>query len=820
MCLFRSAFLAWLIVLSVFRPARAEPRWSGTPEIEQALARLNVLGSVLMIAAHPDDENNLLLAWFARGRHYRTAYLSATRGEGGQNLIGPELGVELGLIRTQELLAARRIDGALQFFTRAVDFGFSKSAEETLATWGRERILSDIVWVIRHYRPDVITMTFSGTPRDGHGHHQASGMLAREAFAAAADPTRFPEQLSRVQPWRARRLVHHPYFQQPGPGAIRVDGGQFNPVLGHSYAEIAGMSRSMHRSQAMGSAQPKGPAQRHFVVVAGEPAARDIFEGIDTTWGRVPGGAEAGRILAAAARGFDPHNPAATIPALLEARAAVAALRHPWAEIKLAEIDNAVALCAGLWLDVQADRWDITPGSQLPVRLTALNRSGFPLTLAAVELEGLGPRTTENANAPLPNNQPFTREIQRPVPADQPYSQPYWLLRPHRGGAYEVADPQLIGLPENPPVLTARFLIRAGGQELRITRPARFRYIDPVYGERYRPVVVVPPVTVDLPQDVLVFPTAGRRALPVEAAAAGAQTEGAARVETSAGWSASPATLPFRGAPGERQSLAFEITPPAHPGQGKARVSAEAAGTTVNLGMRVIDYPHIPPQVWFPPAEARLVRADIRLTARKIGYIMGAGDEMPAALRQLGAEVALLTRQDLQQGDLAAFDAIVTGVRAYNVRSDLRAAQPRLLEYVRRGGTLVVQYNVLDRSLAGVNLGPYPITLGRGRVSVEDAPVRITDPASPLLAAPNPIAAADFNGWVQERGLYFASQWDPRYHTVLESHDPGEKPLAGGLLWTRYGKGVYIFTAYSWFRQLPAGVPGAYRLFANLLSAR
>lgn len=817
MSILRSTFLCCLSLLLVFRPARGEPEWSGTPAIEQALARLNVLGSVLMIAAHPDDENNVVLAWFARGRHYRAAYLSATRGEGGQNLIGPELGVELGLIRTQELLAARRVDGALQFFTRAIDFGFSKSADETLATWGRDRILADMVWVIRSFRPDVITATFSGTPRDGHGHHQAAGILAREAFEAAGDPARFPEQLSHVGPWRARRLVHHPYFAQPGPGAIRFDGGAFNPVLGRSYAEIAGMSRSMHRSQAMGSAQPKGPAPRHFVVLAGEPARNDVFEGIDTTWGRIPGGSEIGRILGEAAAAFEPRNPAAAIPALLRARPLIAALSDPWAAIKLRELDEAVALCAGLWLDAEADRWDATPGSEIAVRLVALNRSIFPLSLAGIEIEGFGARTSEDAgNAALLYNQPFSREIRRSVPAGQPYSQPYWLVRPRQGGAYDVADQRLIGLPENPPVLEAHFRVLAGGTELRFTRPVRHRFIDPVYGERYRPLEVVPPLAVNLPRDVIVFPTGAARELPVEVAAPPAAA-GEARLRMTSGWSAAEDALPF--ASGNR-SLAFRIVPPAAAGAGEARVSASSGGAEVTVGMRVISYPHIPPQVWFPSADARLVRADIRLAARRIGYVMGAGDEMPGALRQLGAEVVLLSAQDLQQGDLAALDAIVTGVRAYNVRQDLRAAQPRLLEYVRGGGTLVVQYNVLDRSLAGVSLGPYPITVGRGRVSVEDAPVRVTDAASPLLAAPNRITPRDFEGWVQERGLYFPSQWDSRYRTVLETHDPGEPPLPGGLLWTRYGKGVYIYTAWSWFRQLPAGVPGAYRLFANLLSAR
>ncbi|HWQ52860.1 MAG TPA: PIG-L family deacetylase [Bryobacteraceae bacterium] len=797
----------------VFRPAWAQPEPpSGAVAIEQALGRLNVLGSVLMIAAHPDDENNVVLAWFARGRHYRTAYLSATRGEGGQNLIGPELGEQLGLIRTQELLAARRVDGAAQFFTRAVDFGFSKSASETLQKWGHEQTLSDMVWVIRRYRPDVITATFSGTPRDGHGHHQAAGILAREAFEAAADPARFPEQLRHVQPWRATRLVHHPYFAEPAPGDVRIDGGEFNPVLGRSYAEIAGLSRSMHRSQAMGSPQPKGPSIRYFVTMAGESARKDVFDGIDTTWNRLPGGAAIGRILSAAAASFDPQNPVKTIPALLQARPLIAAIRDPWAAVKLAELDETVALCAGLWLDAEADRWAATPGSTLNVTLVALNRSSFPLALAAVDLNGLGARTTEDgAQATLPYNQAFTRQVPRDVPAGQPVSQPYWLEHPRRGDAYPVDDQQLIGLPENAPVLEARFRVIAAGQTLELARPVRYRYVDPVLGELRRPLVIVPPAAVNVSRDVLVFPNPAARKLAVEVAAQ-APAEGELRLDTAAGWSATPSSQPYRAASGQRHTFEFQIAPPSRETNGRAGFAAS--------GMRVIAYPHIPPQVWFPPAEVRLVRADIRLTPRRIGYVMGAGDEMPDALRQLGAEVVLLASGDLEQRNLAEFHAIVTGVRAYNVRPDLRANHPRLLEYVKNGGTLLVQYNVLDRSLEGVSIGPYPITIGRGRVSLEEAPVRITDAQSPLLQAPNAITPRDFEGWVQERGLYFASQWDPRYRTVLETSDPGEKPMAGGELWTRYGKGIYIFSAYSWFRQLPAGVPGAYRLFANLLSAK
>ena len=821
MCILVSKFPRWLFLLLLLQPGRAQTGIIGTTAAEEALARLNVAGSVLMIAAHPDDENNAILAYFARGRHYRTAYLSATRGEGGQNLIGPEQGELLGLIRTQELLAARQVDGAGQFFTRGVDFGFTKTASETLAKWGHDRILSDMVWVIRRFRPDVATMSFSGTPRDGHGQHQASAMLAKEAFAAAADPARFPEQLRYVQPWQAKRLVYHPFFAQTQGEAARIDAGTFDPVLGRSYAELAGLSRSMHRSQGMGAAQPKGPSVRYFVTVAGAPAHDDVFEGIDTTWNRLPGGAPVGRILAAAQAAFDPHHPAKTIPALLEARPLIAAIKDPWAAIKLTELDETVALCAGLWLDAAAADWEATPGSQVTVRLTALNRSPFSLVLRRVELEGMGQRTTEDAGgAALAYNQAFTRELRRPVPASEPWSQPYWLVKPRQGDAYTVDDQRLIGEPENPPVLQACFVIDAGGQNIELLRPVRYRWVDHVLGERTRALAIVPPVTVNLPRDVVLFPSAARKTLQAAVGSA-APAAGEVRVDTRNGWSAQPATRPFQVArAGEEREVEFEIAPPPATGESSATLAAVSGGQTVSSGMQVISYPHFPPQVYFPPAAARLVRADVRVGARRIGYVMGAGDQMPDSLRQLGCEVVLLAPADLQQRPLAGFDAIVTGVRAYNVRADLRAAQPRLLDYVHNGGTLVVQYNVLDNSLAGVSLGPYPITIGRDRVTVEQAPVSFPDPQSPLLRAPNLITGRDFEGWVQERGLYFASQWDPRYQTVMECRDADEKPLAGGELWTRYGKGVYIFTAYSWFRQLPAGVPGAYRLFANLLSAK
>src|SRR5574340_1565641 len=810
--MFASKLRIALYAIVLVSPALAQKPWSGTPEIEQALRGLNVLGSVLMIAAHPDDENTALLAYFARGRKVRTAYLSATRGEGGQNLIGPEQGDVLGVIRTQELLAARRIDGAEQFFTRAIDFGFTKSADETMAKWGRERIVADMTGVIRRYRPDVVIVRFSGTSRDGHGQHQASTILTREAYTAAGDPARFPEQLQWAPGWTPKRLVWNTFSftaeqeRQAAamPSRVEVDTGEFNPVLGRSYNEIAGMSRSMHRSQGMGSPERRGPSRNYFVHLSGEPARQDVFDGVDTTWNRVPGGAEIAKLLGVALRAFRPERPGAAIPALAKARTLIASLRDPWAAVKLRELDEAIALCAGLWVSADSDGWAVTPGSRVNVRLTALNRSSAPITLERAGLNGAG----ESVGKPLAYNQPFTRTMDGA--AGNTYTQPFWLESRHNPDYYQISSQQLIGLAENPPAMTARFTLRIVGAEIVLDRPVEYRYVDRVGGEMTRPLAVVPPVALNFPQQVVLFPAAAAKRVDIEAFATVKQGGGEARLEVPARWAVTPGSRSYpASAAGEQHSLQFQITPDS--GVGVARAMA---GSSPGRGLTVVSYPHIPPQVLLPLAEVRVVRADVRVTARKVGYIMGAGDEVPGALRQLGCDVTLLAPSDIEGRALNEFDAIVAGVRAYNTRADLRANHSRLMQYVSGGGTYIVQYNVAEGALG--NIGPYPISLSRDRVSVEDAPVMVADPASPLLHTPNEITARDFEGWVQERGLYFASRGDWRYHPVTASHDPGEQPLPGGELWTRYGKGVYIFTGYSWFRQLPAGVPGAYRLFANL----
>jgi LmbE family N-acetylglucosaminyl deacetylase len=819
-----------------FEPAFAQRELSGSAQARLALDRLNVVGSVLMIAAHPDDENTALLAYLARGRKVRTGYLSLTRGEGGQNLIGSEQGDALGIIRTQELLAARRIDGAEQFFTRAIDFGFTKTPQETFEKWGREKILGDVVWVIRRFRPDVIILRFSGTPRDGHGQHQASAILGREAFTAAADPKQFPEQLKWVQPWQAKRLMWNPaaFTKQQReeaekmPHHITVDPGDYDPVLGHSYNEIAGMSRSMHRSQGMGAAERKGSAKDYLVTQAGPVAEHDIFDGIDISWNRVAGGAPLGGMLAEAARSFDPENPVKIVPLLLKADKLIDTLHDPWVDLKRKDLSNAIALCSGLWLDATSDKYAVTPGGALKFSATALNREHLAVQVKSVDVEGVAPATTKDKfGGVLPYNDPKVYTLTASVPAHQALTQPYWLVEPKQGDTYTVPNQLDVGLPENPPLFDAHFHLSIESQDVEVVRPVLYRYIERAQGELTRPVIVEPPVSLQWSESALLFPSGSPKTVALQVKANVPGAAGKVRIQMPPGWRVSASSDGFHlNAVGEQCEVSFQITPPSNDAQGVLEASAQVGDQTVTTSMETINYPHIPVQVLFPPADAKLVRADVRLLSKTIGYVMGAGDEVPRALEQLGADVVLLGSDDLASSNLSRFDAIVTGVRAYNVRADLRANESRLLDYVKNGGTVVVQYNVAeggnpfggDTSLLA-NIGPYSITTGRERVTVEDAPVQLPNPTSPLLHQPNEITSHDFDGWIQERGLYFASKWDEHYKPLFEIHDPGQKPQTGSTLYARYGKGGYVFTALSWFRELPAGVPGAFRIFANFLSA-
>lgn len=824
---------AALLLLLILPAARAQaPRQSDAAETQAALRRLAVAGSVLYVGAHPDDENTALLAYLARGRGARTAYLSLTRGDGGQNILGSEKGERLGVVRTQELLAARRIDGAEQFFTRAIDFGFTKSPEETFRFWDHEAVLADVVWVVRRFRPDVIIARFPTNGEGGHGQHTASAILAAEAFDAAGDPARFPEQLKEgVTPWKPKRLVRNVanFRPEPPPGAdkmLSVDVGGYDPLLGKSYTEIAAESRTMHMSQAQGTPGRRGPALNYFVHLKGEAATKDLFEGVDMTWRRFKGGEAVAQALEEAARKYDPANPSAALPLLLRAYRALDTLDpgtqvfgDPLVESKREELLRVMLSCAGLWAEALAADPYVTPGGAVKVTTTLVNRSGYPLKLETVGVSSAG---ADLLRAELKANQPLSRESTLPVPPREPYSQPYWLRDEPVKNLFHVTNQWMIGEPEGPPAFKTSFGIVFGdeAQAIPVSLPVLYRWTDRVRGDLYRPVVVVPEVAVAVGEQTLVFPDRQPKQVHVTLRNNAADAAGTLRLKLPAGWAASPSEMPATlKAKGEEFRATFNVTPPAAASTAALAAEFESAGKTFARGMLEIDYQHIPRQTLFPAARAELVRVDLQKRGSRVGYVSGAGDEVPEALRQAGYDVTLLSDEDLEAADLSRFDAVVTGVRAYNTRAALRRQQKRLLEYVERGGTLVVQYNTPDRTLEGTQLGPYPFQITQDRVTDETAAVTLLAPADALLNAPNKISPADFDGWVQERGLYFASEWDARYTPLFASHDPGAADLKGSTLVARYGKGTYVFTGLAFFRQLPAGVPGAYRLFVNLISA-
>lgn len=823
----RTPFVRLALTLSLLvcaLPSLADPRPPDALDASQmrlALQRLQVAGSALYVAAHPDDENTSVITWLVQGRKVRTAYLSMTRGDGGQNLIGPELGDHLGVIRTRELLAARRVDGGEQMFTRAVDFGYSKTADETMAKWGHQALLSDVVLAIRRFRPDVIVTRFPPDANAGHGHHTASAMLAEEAFAAAADPTRFKEQLTRVRPWQAKRLVWNAFIRRStevDPSWLRIDVGTYDPLLGRSFSEFAGVSRSFHKSQGFGAPERRGELPNYFSHRLGAPATSDLFDGVDLTWRRYPGGDKVQEALAEAERTYDPTQPQALLPQLARAHAALSALPagDPLVAARLAELEHVMASCAGLWVEAVSANGTATPGGTLRVVTSVLERLDAPVVVESVEIagqRGAPARTLEPGKA-------VTDSFSIRLPASQALSQPYWLARPHAGGRFEVTDPALVGLPENPPALVARFRVRLGGAVITIERGVAYRWVDSVLGERWRALDVAPPATLALDEDTYLFADRSARPVTVTVTAQRTAVEGTLRLRLPPGWTSVPASVSVSLArEGAESRGQFRVTPAAGPAAAVIAAEIEVDGRKWSNADVVIDHPHIPMQTLFPPAEAHAVRTDLAHRGERIGYVMGSGDAGPSALRQMGYQVTLLSDAELESGDLARFDAIVTGVRALNTRPRLRALEPRLLEYANQGGTLVVQY-VTTADGAVEDLGPFPFSVSRDRVTVEEAPVRFTRADHPLLTTPNRLSAADFDGWVQERGLYFANPWDPRYETPLSSNDPDEPARDGGLLYARTGKGQFVYCGYALFRQLPAGVPGAWRLLANLVSPR
>ncbi len=814
----RRAFLIVVLCLLSGSILQAQPLPSpDATEIQLTLKRLTVLGSVLYVGAHPDDENTAFLAYCSRGRLVRAAYLSATRGEGGQNLIGPEQGDLLGVIRTQELLAARRVDGSEQFFTSAVDFGYSKDTQEALRIWNKRQILGDMVWIIRSFRPDVIVTRF--TPTLGtHGHHTASALLAGEAFAAAGDPLEFPEQLSRVQAWKPKRIMfnYSPFFGVPfdTASAMKIDLGEYQPLLGRSFTEISGIGRSMHKSQGFGASQNRGPNVSYFMYTAGDSARKDLFDGVDLRWSRVPGGAAVGSLLEQAASTFHPENPAEVLPLLLKAYTEMSRLlTDPWVSVKRKELAEAIRECSGIWVDALSVDPAVMPGSSVVVNVSALNRSHVTVRLTGV-------RTTAPSDTALQislgYNTTVTVPIRCAVPAQAPITQPYWLQERPESGHYHLPDRTSLMHAENPPAISADLSLDIMGTAVMITVPVQYRWVDPVEGELYRALAVVPPVTVSLGERNYVFASDAVQQVAITVKNGPAPSTGSVSLRLPEGWKAVPASLPFTLIePGQEQTATISITPGTGV-SGEISAVAQVADGSYDRAMTVVRYPHIPAQMVFPRAEGKLLRIDLTHRAKRIGYVMGSGDAIPPALRQIGYDVTLLSDDDLAGTRLAAYDAIIAGVRAYNTRPRLRLHQDRLLEYVKNGGTYIVQY-VTVKPGESDNIGPFSLGISRDRVSNEDAPVTMLDPGDPLLTRPNAITSADFEGWVQERGLSFADKWDAHFRPVLACSDSGEPSRQGGLLVASYGNGSFVYTGLSFFRQLPEGVPGAYRLFVNLI---
>ena len=792
------------------------------PAILQDLRSFREMGSVLYIAAHPDDENTQLITYLARGRNYRTAYLSLTRGDGGQNEIGPEFGERLGVARTQELLSARKIDGGRQFFTRALDFGYSKSMNETLAIWDRQQVVADIVRVIRTFRPDVVITRFIPQSQPGnHGHHNASALLALEAFNLAGNPEAFPEQFADgLTPWQPVRILQN----SGGDGAFTIEAGGKDSVTGESFQAMAARSRAQHKTQGFGNfgGGRGGPDaattwRETFSPLGGEPATTDIMDGIDTTWARETGGAETARLADEVISQFQPKNLVASVPALLDLRSHIAALPStPVVKEKRQQLNRIIQACLGLSITTVAPVVEIVPGEQLKLRINAVIASQIPVKLVEVRVPDFD---VKKMGVDLQPGVMASGGMTFTIPKGTPLSQPYWLREESTPGMFRVAETKLIGQPENPPPFSAEYVFEVGGQTLVI--PDEPLALEQP-GKPMRRLAVISPVSLKFGSGVALFTPGAKKTVEIEITAARADADGMLRIESPAGWSVSPASQPFKIAKaGGKMRLEFNVTAPPQSASGSFLAVAEIGGEKFSNGRYEIRYDHIPVQLLQSAARLKVAAFDYAIRGKAVGYLPGAGDDTAEDLTQLGYAVTTLTGADLTPEKLRSLDAVVIGVRAFNERTDLAANLPGLFSYVENGGTVVAQYN-RPNGLKTPQLGPYSLSIAgqapQLRVTDENSPVTLLAPDSAALTMPNRLAPDDFKGWVQERGAYFPSSWDEHYTPVLAMNDPGEQPLKGSVLVAQYGKGYFVYTGLAFFRQLPAGVPGAYRLFANLVS--
>jgi LmbE family N-acetylglucosaminyl deacetylase len=794
-------------------------------EIKLKLNKLNFLGSVLYVAAHPDDENTRAIAFLANDRMAATAYLSMTRGDGGQNLIGSEIRDQLGLIRTQELLAARRIDGGQQFFTRANDFGFSKNAKETFEIWNKEEVLSDVVKVIRQFQPDVILTRFPPDERAGHGHHTASAVLAQEAFDLSNDATKYPKQVEDFGVWQVKRMYTNTgrwwnqTINENTPGILAVNVGGYNTLLGKSYAEIAADSRTQHKSQGFGSPGRRGDAMEFFEFVKGTPSTKDFFENVNTTWSRLRGTEKIQPMVDKVIAEYKYENPSASLSLLVQIRKEISALPFSvWRDRKWKEVNQLIQDCAGLFVEVVATTYWGTPGELTSVNFEVINRSPAEVTMTGIHSDAILYDTTFSAI--LKNNVPFIKKSTHPVAASSTYSSPYWLTEPHSIGLFTVADRKMIGKPENDPAVIFNVKFVVNGEGIIIQTPLIYKWTDPVKGELMRPFEIVPPLFVNLTKPVYIFRDQDPQEVTVLLKATKDGVDGKIKLELPKGWKSVPTSVPINLAKrGQEQSATFRVIASKDELNATLKAVAEINDKAYDYSLQLIDYDHIPTQTLMPKAEAEALRIDLKKEGSVVGYIRGAGDDVPGSLRNMGYEVWEMKNEEITAANLKKVDAVVLGVRTLNTNERIKFFMPELLEYVKQGGTLVIQYNTnSDFEIEKDKFAPYPITLSRDRVTEENSEVRILKPDHPALNYPNKITSKDFEGWVQERGLYFPSNWHENYDALLSCNDTGEPAKNGSLLIASYGLGLYVYTGLSFFRELPEGVPGAYRLFANLVS--
>lgn len=799
-------------------------------EIHHEIKKFNTLGTVLYIAAHPDDENTRLISWLANHRHAEVTYLSLTRGGGGQNLIGPELGDEMGVIRTQELLGARRIDGGNQFFTRARDFGYSKNPRETFEKWGKEEVLSDVVWAMRKLKPDVVVNRFNHeTTRRTHGHHTGSAILGYEAFDLANDPSAFPHHLEYVDPWQPKRLFFNTswwfygsrdrFAEADKSGMITADIGVYFPLLGQSNSEIAGRSRSMHKCQGFGAAATRGTQTEYIDYLKGIEVGddNDIFHGIDVSWNRVDPTGELSELGAQVDREYDHTAPHKSLSLLLEMRDRIIYIENDfWRERKLKAVDHLIRICSGMFLETTADRQYAASGEEVEFTTEVTLRSPIQMKMKGLKYHPAGMDTTFSMS--LDYNRAYKFFDQLTIPDDADWTTPYWLNKKGDRNLQQVDDQEMIGKPESPPYLFVEYIMELEGRELRYKKPVIYKYVDPADGENYERFDILPVATVNFQKSTLVFGSDEEREIEVGVQASRDMVKGELKLVLPKGWEAETEAWNFELArKGEVQYFKTRISPPDYSSDETIKLVAEVEGKIYDRSLKVIEYDYIPKLNVLSHAEARAVRVDVKIEGDKIAYIMGSGDDIPRALEQIGYRVEILDPEELLNTNLEEFNAIVTGIRAYNTVDQLKFAQDRLFKYVENGGILIVQYNTGFR-LKTDQIAPYPLNISRERVTDHNTEVRFLVPDHEVLNHPNEITEVDFEGWIQERGLYFADEWDDQFTAILGSNDPGEPSSDGGLLIAPHGEGHYVYTGYAWFRQLPAGVPGAYRIFANLLS--